>query len=256
MELSFIRDKYGGLSYQELLSRVKEKHVPIHLAVIMDGNGRWAKSRGLPRQAGHKTGVDKINEILAACNDLGIEILTLYAFSTENWRRPETEVNFLMDLFYRTIKKEYKELHRNNIKVRFLGQRKDLPQRVSQEMDKVTSLTENNDSQILNLALNYGGRAEIIEATRDLLAAVKSRKIHPDEIDEDLFSSYLDTGGLPDPELLIRFGGEMRISNFLLWQLAYAEILVTETFWPDFTREELCLAILEFQDRERRFGGV
>lgn len=251
-----MREKYRDCSYADLLSAIEEKNIiPQHIAVIMDGNGRWAQKQGLPRYRGHEQGVERIRDILQACGDLKIKYLTLYTFSTENWRRPQEEVGFLMQLIHDTIKKEYQQLHRNNIRVRILGELGGLPTKIRQGIQQVVSSTRKNDALTLNLALNYGGRAEILQAVQELYKELPQRNKGL-EIDEELFASYLYTAGLPDPELLIRTGGERRLSNFLLWQLAYAEFVVSETYWPDFSQEEFCLSILDYQRRERRFGGI
>lgn len=244
-------------SYLNLIEEIKKReNLPVHVAIIMDGNGRWAKKQGLPRYIGHRHGVERIREILEVCRDLGITFLTLYTFSTENWRRPQSEVNFLMDLILETIKKEYEELHRNKIRVRILGDLDGLPEKVFQEIKEVVSATNNYESLTLSLALNYGGRSEIIEGMKVLYQDLKRGVLSFDDFNEETFSSYLYTAGMPDPELLIRTGGEWRLSNFLLWQLAYAEFLISKTYWPDFSKEEFCLSILEYQGRERRFGGI
>jgi len=225
-------------------------NLPAHIAVIMDGNGRWAKKRGLPRMAGHREGINSVRDIVEACGQLGIKILTLYTFSLENWRRPKFEVSALMGLLVGTINKEVEDLHRNNVQVRTIGHLDDLPTEAQKGMLRAIEKTKGNTGLILNLALSYGGRQEIVEAIKRIL------REPPQEITEELISSYLSTGGLPDPDLLIRTSGEFRISNFLLWQLAYTEIYVTDVLWPNFRREDLYHAIDVYQSRERRFGLI
>jgi undecaprenyl diphosphate synthase len=225
-------------------------NLPKHIAIIMDGNGRWAKKRGLPRMAGHREGINSVRDIVEACGQLGIKVLTLYTFSLENWRRPKFEVSALMGLLVKTINKEVEDLHRNNVQVRTIGHLNDLPSIAQKGMLQAIDRTKANTGLILNLALSYGGRQEILEAVKRIVDDP------PKEITEDLVSSYLSTTGLPDPDLLIRTSGEFRISNFLLWQLAYTEIYVTDVLWPDFRREDLYHAIDEYQSRERRFGLI
>ena len=228
----------------------------------MDGNGRWAAKQGLPRTSGHKKGMDTVDRIVTESKNLGIKVLTLYAFSTENWRRPEKEVTFLMRLLKAYLILQRRKLIKNNIRLNVIGRINELPPFVQVELKKTLKLTEKNNSMILNLALNYGGRVEIIDAVRKILKDVTAAKkdINPEiainSIDEDTFSNYLYTAGLPDPDLLIRTSGELRVSNFLLWQIAYSEIYVTDILWPDFKEEDLHLAVLNYQQRERRFGGV
>jgi undecaprenyl diphosphate synthase len=224
--------------------------VPYHLAIIMDGNGRWARSHGLPRPAGHQAGTDNIRRILEACLEHGIKILTLYAFSTENWGRPNAEVRGLIRILEQTLDRELPELHRQGVQLRHIGRLEGIPEALKQRVCEAIELTKDNDRIILNVAFNYGGRTEILDAVRRI---VKSG-IDPDRLDEELFSQYLYTVGLPDPDLIIRTAGELRISNFLIWQSAYAEYYATPTYWPDFGEEELYNALLEYSRRERRFG--
>jgi undecaprenyl diphosphate synthase len=224
--------------------------VPYHLAIIMDGNGRWAQSRGLPRLAGHQAGTDNIRRILEACVEYGIKILTLYAFSTENWGRPKAEVRGLMRILEQTIDRELPELHRQGVQLRHIGRLEGISKTLRKRVREAIELTKDNDRIILNVAFNYGGRAEILDAVRRI---VKSG-IDPDRLDEELFSQYLYTAGLPDPDLIIRTAGELRMSNFLIWQGAYAEYYATPTYWPDFDEKELYEALLEYSRRERRFG--
>ncbi|HRE48112.1 MAG TPA: polyprenyl diphosphate synthase [Aggregatilineales bacterium] len=227
-------------------------HIPYHLAVIMDGNGRWAKARGLPRQAGHRAGVENLRRVLRACGEFGIRILTVYAFSTENWGRPEPEVRGLMDILETVIDRELDNLHANGVQLRHLGDIGALSPGLQAKVKNAIAKTRLNDRLILNLAFNYGGRDEIVRAIRQIVAD----GIPANEIDETLLNFYMDTGGLPDCDLIVRTGGEMRISNFLVWQSVYAEYYATPTFWPDFDKEELYQALIHFNGRERRYGLV
>jgi undecaprenyl diphosphate synthase len=241
-------------SKQQTLDRLQagldRNSLPHHIAIIMDGNGRWALRRGLPRVAGHKKGVDTVRRVTEQCRQLGIQVLTLYAFSDENWGRPKEEVGFLMDMLGTFLKAEIATMKTNNIRFRTIGRIERLPQRVRNWIDKAASETEGNKGMVLNLALSYGGRSEIVEAVNRLRAADKL----PGDVTEDQCSAALNTAGLPDPDLLIRTSGEKRISNFLLWQAAYAELYFTDTLWPDFTESDLVTAILDYQGRQRRFG--
>ncbi|MEM1041528.1 MAG: isoprenyl transferase [Bacteroidota bacterium] len=230
--------------------------IPVHIAAIMDGNGRWAKHRGQSRVAGHREGVESVRDVTEACAQIGVRHLTLYTFSTENWERPPKEVTALMELLVRTIRREVGRLQENNIRVRTLGELDRLPRRAAAEMREAEGLTCGNTRMTLNLALSYSGRWEIARAARRIAEEVHAGRLTPDAVDERLIASHLDTTGIPDPDLLIRTGGDMRISNFLLWQLAYTELYVTDGYWPDFRREALYAAIESFQDRERRFGRV
>jgi undecaprenyl diphosphate synthase len=218
----------------------------------MDGNGRWAKQRKLPRLMGHRAGTENTRRVLRACGEFGIEIVTLYGFSTENWRRPKNEVNGLFSIFEDAIDREVPELHRNGVRLRHLGRTDKLPARLVEKIQSAMELTQDNDRLILNLAFNYGGRAEIVDATRRIIA----EGIDPTAIDEELFASYLYTAGLPDLDLFIRTGGEMRLSNFLLWQTAYAEYYTTPTYWPDFDEAELEKALIAYGQRTRKFGRL
>ena len=226
--------------------------LPRHVAIIMDGNGRWARRRRLPRIAGHKAGVGTIRPVTEECNRLGVHILTLYAFSTENWSRPRTEVAALMRLFSETIDREIDELDAEGIQLRILGRREELGDRLRTKIEQAEARTAQNTGNILNVAINYGGRSEIVDAVRDLAAS----GVDLSGLEEADLSGALYTTGLPDPDLIIRTAGELRISNFLLWQAAYAELYVTETLWPDFGREDLQNALRAFAERERRFGAV
>ena len=226
--------------------------VPYHLAIIMDGNGRWAKSRGLPRLAGHRAGTENLRRILRSCVKHGIKILTLYAFSTENWGRPADEVRGLMGILEQVIERELNELHAEGVRIRHIGRMNGIAPRLQRKITHAVEMTRNNDTLILNVALNYGGRQEIIDAVRRLLAD----GIKPEDLDDALFSQYLYTDGLPDPDLIVRTSGEMRVSNFLIWQGAYAEYYATPTYWPDFNEDELQKALDHYASRERRFGLV
>jgi undecaprenyl diphosphate synthase len=228
------------------------EHVPRHVAIIMDGNGRWARSRGLPRLAGHRAGTENIRPILEACVEFGIDILTIWAFSTENWRRPEAEVRGLLRILQRMIRRELQELHKQGVKLRHLGRLDRLPDRLQVQVLDAIEMTKNNDRIVLNVGFDYGGRAEIVQAAQRII----NDGIPAEKVDEALFSSYMYTAGQPDPDLIIRTGGELRTSGFMLWQSAYAEYYVTPTFWPDFGREQLQEALLAFDQRDRRFGGL
>ena len=231
-------------------------NIPNHIAIIMDGNGRWAKEKGLPRIAGHKEGINSVREITRICGEIGVNYLTLYTFSTENWNRPKKEVNALMSLLLSTIKKEVRELHKNNVKFSTIGDLSFLPNNTENGLKEGMDLTKNNTGLNLILALNYGSRQEIIDSVINIVSMVKSGEIDISNIDEALFSSFLYTKKYPDPDLLIRTSGELRISNFLLWQCAYTEMYLTNTYWPSFREDELFKAILDFQNRERRYGKL
>ena len=224
--------------------------VPSHVAIIMDGNGRWAKKRGLPRQAGHRAGVENLRRIIDSCVEFGIKILTIYAFSTENWGRPESEVRGLMRIFRRVLDQELNELHAQGVCLHHLGDLGGIDPSLQKKVLRALELTKDNDRLILNVAFNYGGRAEIIRAVQQMLAD----NVAPDELNEKLFSSYLFTSGLPDPDLVIRTSGELRVSNFLIWQAAYAEFYAAPEYWPGFGREELYQALVAYDQRERRYG--
>ncbi len=241
---------------EKLKKNIDKRRLPIHVAIIMDGNGRWAKKRDLPRTAGHEAGVDAVREVVRAASEIGIKYLTLYTFSVENWKRPREEVAALMRLLSHTTRREIDELNRNNVKLITTGRIDEFSLSRRKALSLGRDKTKNNTGLVLNLALNYGGRTEIVDAVRAIALAVHSGHIRPGEINEALFSDYLYTVGLPDPDLLIRTSGEMRISNFLLWQTSYTEMYVTDILWPDFGRSDLFKAIIEFQKRERRFGKV
>lgn len=236
------------------MQEIDKEKLPRHIAIIMDGNGRWAKKKFLNRISGHIKGVDAVREIVTACRELGIKVLTLYAFSIENWKRPKDEVIALMRLLNEYLLKEREEMVRNNIRLCAIGRVEDLPLDVQHTLRETIQKTEQCDGMILNLALSYGGRSEILHAVQGIISDVQKGKIKPEEITVQRFSQYFWTRGIPDPDLLIRTSGEFRISNFLLWQIAYTELYVTETLWPDFDRGELLKAIADYQSRERRFG--
>jgi len=229
-------------------------NIPTHVAIIMDGNGRWAQNRGLPRPVGHKHGVESVQDIVRAAGNIGVKILTLYAFSTENWKRPPLEVQALMGLLKTFLQKELQTIADNNVSLRCLGQRERLPDEVRRVLDTAIAETAGNSGLVLNLALSYGGRDEIVRAIRQISEKCCQGLLDPQEIDSEIVSKHLDTAGQPDPDLLIRTGGESRLSNFLLWQLSYSEIYITETLWPDFREKDFIKALDDFQKRQRRFG--
>ncbi|MBI4769413.1 MAG: isoprenyl transferase [Chloroflexi bacterium] len=228
------------------------QRLPTHVAIIMDGNGRWASARGLPRLAGHRAGTENVRRIIRACVEFGIQYLTIYAFSTENWGRPEDEGKGLMNIFEDVIDRELAELHREGVQLRHIGQLDGIRPTFQEKVRRAIELTRNNRRLILNIAFNYGGRAEIVHAVQRLMAD----GLKPEDVTEELIGQYLDTAGQPDPDLIIRTSGELRVSNFLVWQGAYSELYVTPTFWPDFDRQELRQALIHFGSRERRFGLV
>jgi len=238
------------------LPRVDRTRVPQHVAIIMDGNGRWAEERGLSRTDGHRAGRDAVRRTLDACCDLGIATLTLYAFSTENWNRPPDEVDGLMVLLREAIADEAEDLERKGIRLRISGDLDDLDPEIAGSLREVMTRTRNNHRLVLNFALNYGGRAEVLQAVQRLAMEAARGDLRPEAIDDELFASYLYTAGLPDPDLLIRTGNEQRISNFLLWQIAYTELYFCDLYWPDFDAVHLYEAVREYQNRRRRFGGV
>jgi len=241
---------------QSMKENILGGHIPKHIAIIMDGNGRWAKERSLPRVAGHKEGVNSVREITRACGEIGVKHLTLYTFSTENWRRPKAEVSALMTLLLKTISTEVRELHKNNVRFTAIGDLKKLPKSTQKGIFDGIDITKNNTGLNLCLALNYGSRQEMVSAVQAIAKKVKKGDLKLDEIDETIFSNTLSTSDMPNPDLLIRTSGEYRLSNFLLWQCAYSEIIMTKTFWPGFREDALIEAILEYQSRERRFGKV
>jgi len=241
-----------GSPDEALARQINFDQLPAHIAIIMDGNGRWAAQRHLPRVEGHRAGIDSVRDVVETSARLGIGVLTLYAFSVENWKRPRTEVNTLMTLLKRYLRLELGTLLKNNIRFRVIGRADELPPDVRSELEAGMRQTEANNGMLFNIALNYGGRAEIVDAARRAIAA----GIPADDLDERRFGEFLYTAGQPDPDLLIRTSGEMRVSNFLLWQIAYAEIWVTETLWPDFRRRHLLEAVVAYQKRDRRYGGI
>ena len=241
---------------QYLPSDLKKELLPKHVAVIMDGNGRWAKLQGLPRIMGHKRGVDALKDLLRCCKDWGIEALTAYAFSTENWGRPREEVEFLMNLFQGVLRQELREMVKENVQIKFVGNLNALPAALQAEISRSMEETKNNSSIRFTVATNYGGRQEIVQACRAIAQKVEQGSLKADEVDEATFERHLYTAGTCDPDLLIRTSGEVRLSNFLLWQMAYSEIYITDTLWPDFDRSEFHRALCTYQQRERRFGKV
>ena len=239
-----------------LLEQLNSKRLPQHIAIIMDGNGRWAQRRHLPRVAGHRAGVIAAREIIESCARLKIPALTLYAFSTENWRRPKTEIDFLMRLLREYLRKELPAIQKNNIRLLVIGRPGQLPPGVAHDIEQAMKSTASNTGMKLIVALNYSGRAELVDAFNTILERIRQNGMPNFHVDEQTVSDHLYTAGLPDPDLLIRTSGELRVSNFLLWQIAYAEMYVTETLWPDFHRAQLLEALLDFQRRERRYGGL
>ena len=252
MSIGKIIDKKNN----NLSMKIDKQKVPEHIAIIMDGNGRWAAKKGLPRSFGHKSGVSVLKEILKASKNLGCKVLTVYAFSTENWTRPTKEVDFLINLFREVLKNEIEEIHQELIKIKFIGDLSPFPEDLKQLIYSSESLTKNNNSFLLNVCANYGGRQEIVKVAKELALKSSSGEIKPSEVNEELFNSELLTRGIKDPELLIRTSGEKRISNFLLWQVAYSEIYISDVFWPDFNEFEFLKAIIDYQSRNRRFGGI
>jgi len=239
-----------------LKENIDFNNLPRHIAVIMDGNGRWAKGKGAARIFGHRNAIQAVKDVTEGCGELGVKYLTLYAFSTENWGRPKEEVDALMELLVNTLKKEINTLHENQVKLHTIGDVSHLPKDCQNNLAEAIEATKNNSGLTLQLALNYSGRWEIVEAAKKLAEEVKNGVIQPQEIDEHYFAEHLKTAGVPDPELMIRTSGELRVSNFLLWQIAYTEIFITPTLWPDFRKENLYEAICAYQKRERRFGKV
>lgn len=235
---------------------IDKDRLPEHIAIIMDGNGRWAQKKGLPRVMGHKAGMEAIKETVKLCSNMGIKILTVYAFSTENWRRPQDEVSYLMNLLVEYMRKEVNALHSNKVKIKVLGEIDILPAQTRKEIEEALRLTENNTGLQFNIALNYGGRAEILSACKKLIKEVAEGGIELEAVDEASLSKHLYTGNDPDPDLIIRTSGEQRISNFLLWQGAYSELVFVDQLWPDFDEKVLHMAIKEFQSRDRRFGAL
>ena len=242
---------------KEIVDRLKARgNLPRHVAIIMDGNGRWARQRGLDRVEGHREGIHSVRAVVEACGALGIEVLTLYTFSTENWKRPRREVAALMRLLIRTVQTEVDELDKNNVRLQTIGRLEDLPRYAQRAVRRAIERLQDNTGLLVVLALSYSSRLEIAEAARRLAEDAVAGRVKPDQINPDLFARYLQTGDLPDPDLLIRTSGEMRLSNFLLWQLAYTELYITDILWPDFRKKEFYAAIEQYQHRERRFGMV
>ena len=235
---------------------IDKNSIPRHIAIIMDGNGRWAKERGLPRSAGHRAGINRVKEIIKAASELGVKVVTLFAFSTENWSRPKKEINLLMRALNNFLDREINELDKNNIRLMVIGQDKPTPQYLLAKIEKAKERTKDNTGLIFVLALNYGSRQEIVDAVKKFTNAVIKDKANLEDLDMENFSNYLYTAGLPDPDLLIRTSGQMRISNFLLWQLSYTELYFPRKYWPDFGKEDLEKAIDIYQRRERRFGKI
>ena len=250
------KNRSSANSIEELHKSLDTGKIPVHIAIIMDGNGRWATRRGLPRAMGHRAGVESLREIVKTCSSIGVQYLTVYAFSTENWKRPVAEVNILMDILVEYLKKEILELHDNNVRVRAIGRINELPVKAGEALREAEQHTKDNKGLTLNLALNYGGREELVEAVKQIGRDVVANKLSPDDINETIISQYLYTAGTPDPDLLIRPSGELRISNFLLWQAAYSEFWYSPVLWPDFRKVHLLQAVVDYQNRQRRFGGL
>jgi len=234
---------------------IEKNKIPQHLAIIMDGNGRWAKKKGLPRSAGHREGAKAVKKVIASCLKYNIPALTLFAFSTENWKRPKNEINYLLKIFERVLNKEKANLIKNNIKMNFIGRLNELPNSLNEKMNELSESTRKNDKLILNIAINYGGRAEITDALKSITLKILDKKLNIEEINENTIGNNLYTRDLPDPDLLIRTAGEMRISNFMIWQIAYTEFWITSILWPDFDENSLIEAIRNFQKRVRKYGG-
>ncbi len=257
MKSASLTNKKQSSEDKDLQARLKKAgKIPAHVAIIMDGNGRWAKHKGSLRTSGHKAGVDSVRDITEACAQLGIKYLTLYTFSTENWDRPEAEIHALMQILVHSLRKEAENLDRNNIKLTTIGQTNRFSQKCQNKLNEVIELTKDNDGLCLCLALSYSGRWDITEAVKKLSHQVKEGTLDPEDIDDSRISAHLSTAQIPDPDLIIRTSGEYRISNFLLWQLAYSELFMTATYWPDFRRNELYKAISSYQKRDRRYGSV
>ncbi len=254
--LDRIQARYPQADPMGILPGVDPSKIPTHIAMIMDGNGRWAQERGLPRIKGHHQGAKNVRVMLEACAAVGVEVLTLYSFSTENWSRPDDEIQGLMEMCVAYCEHEREALRSNNVRVRVLGRREGMPDQALVALDGLVEATKECTGITMCLAVNYGGRDEIVDAARSLAARAVSGDIRPDEIDADMFADFLTTRGLPDPDLLIRTGGDFRVSNYLLWQISYAEIMVTDVQWPDYSREELHEMIRRYAGRSRRFGNI
>ncbi|MBL4930871.1 isoprenyl transferase [Clostridium paridis] len=231
-------------------------NIPKHIAIIMDGNGRWAKQKGLPRSFGHKAGTETVRKVIKECNRLGVKYLTLYAFSTENWKRPKDEVNVLMNILVEYLRKEFNELNENNVVINHIGDITGLPLECQKELISAYERTKNNTGVTMNLAINYGGRTEIVDATKKIIEEIENGILTINNLNEKMFSSYLYTKNMPDPDLIIRPSGEQRLSNFLLWQCAYSEFWYSNINWPDFNEDDLRKAIFDYQNRDRRYGGI
>ncbi len=240
----------------KLKSKIDINNIPSHVAIIMDGNGRWAKERFLPRTAGHQEGMKRVIEIVEVAEKLNIKYLSLYAFSTENWKRPKEEIDGLMKLLVQYIRSELNKIHKNNIRIQTMGDISKLPKAPRKEVERAIEKTKNNNKMVLNIGLNYGGRDEIVRAVKNILEDVKMGKINEEDINTKNFSNYLYTNGMPDPDLLIRPSGELRLSNFMLYQIAYTEFWFSDIYWPDFKEEHFYEAIIDYQKRDRRFGGI
>ncbi len=251
-----LKKKLTSSDFKIIEQLKKRGNIPVHIAIIMDGNGRWAKKRGLPRAAGHKKGVETVRDMVQACSELGTKYLTLYTFSTENWKRPQEEVTTLMRLIVKSLKNETDQLNANNVRLTTIGDKSSLPKIVQEELEQAVNKTAGNTGLVLNLALSYSSRWELINAVKNISKQVKENKISITDIDEKVVAANLETRNMPDPDLLIRSGGEFRISNFLLWQLAYAELFISDVMWPEFKAKHLFDAIINYQCRERRFGQV
>ena len=244
------------LRKKKIKKEIDYNNLPSHIGIIMDGNGRWAKKRGLPRSAGHSAGADTLKKIVTECNNMGIKYITVYAFSTENWKRPKEEVDYLMNLLLSYLRDAEKTLAGENVVIRAIGSRKELSEEIQEQIIKTEKFTAKNTGIIMNIAVNYGSREEITTALKNILKKAENGEINAEDINPELISDNLYTKGQPDPELIIRTSGEERISNFLLWQLAYSELWFTDKLWPDFNKNDLLEAIYDFQNRARRFGGV
>jgi undecaprenyl diphosphate synthase len=253
--LSLISSIFSSIKVPTV-KELKKNNIPEHVAIIMDGNGRWAVRRKLPRSAGHKAGVEALRDVIEICIELGIKFLTVYSFSSENWQRPKDEVNFLLNLFLESLKEELESLDRNGVRVKLIGDRKEIPFEILKAFENAEKKTENNDKLFFNIAFNYGSRQEIIDAVKRIYKAVARNEMDIEKLDEKNFSEYLFTNGCPDPDFLIRTSGEYRVSNFLLWQIAYCEFYFVKTLWPDFKKKNFLKAIYYYQQRNRRFGGL
>ncbi len=240
----------------DLTQRINKDRIPTHVALIMDGNGRWAKQRGKERIFGHESGIESVRDTVKAAVEIGVSYLTFFAFSTENWCRPHNEVETLMELLIQAIGNETQELNENDVKIQAIGDLESLPQRCQEKIAEAMELTANNKTLTVNIALSYSARWEIVNAARKIAKKVAERELHPDQVDEELVDDFMETAGIPDPDLLIRTSGELRVSNFMLWQLAYTELYFTPVFWPDFRKKHFYQAVIDFQRRERRFGKV